>query len=134
MRVCHRKLDLKVKNLLQGKSANEFFCPGSTLKAHIDVSHQLGYGMPTEGLIFAWDSPAFEILPSRFNHRYEIVIEYPKKNLLQSGWLNGEELLAEKAALISVQYGEGRVILFGFRPQHRAQTHGTFKLLFNALV
>ena len=128
------KLDLKVKNLLQGKSANEFFCPGSTLRAHIDVSHQLGYGMPTEGLIFAWDSPAFEILPSRFNHRYEIVIEYPKKNLLQSGWLNGEELLAEKAALISVQYGEGRVILFGFRPQHRAQTHGTFKLLFNTLI
>ena len=128
------KLDLKVKNLLQGKSANEFFCPGSTLRTHIDVNHQLGYGMPTEGLIFAWDSPAFEILPSRFNQRYEIVVRYPEKNLLQSGWLNGEELLSEKAALVSAQYGEGRVILFGFRPQHRAQTHGTFKLLFNALI
>ena len=90
--------------------------------------------MPTEGLIFAWDSPAFEILPSRFNQKYEIVVRYPEKNLLQSGWLNGEELLSEKAALVSAQYGEGRVILFGFRPQHRAQTHGTFKLLFNALI
>ena len=128
------QLGLEVKDILYGKSADEFFCPGSTLRAHVNVCHQLGYGMPAGGVIFAWDSPAFEILPSRFNHKYEVIVEYPEKNLLQSGWLNGEELLSKKAALVSVKYGDGRVILFGFRPQHRAQTHGTFKLLFNALV
>ncbi len=128
------KLDLRVKNVLKGKSSKEFFCPGSTLKAHIDTNHPLAYGMPEQALVLFWDSPTFEVLPSRFNERYEMIIQYPERDLLQSGWLVGEAQIALKSAMVLAQYGAGRVILFGCRPQHRAQTHGTFKLLFNALI
>ena len=128
------KLDLRVRNVLKGKPSKTFFCPGSTLKTHIDTNHPLAYGMPESALILFWDSPTFEVLPSRFNEKYELIVQYPEKDILQSGWLVGEAQIAERAAMIAAQYGEGRVILFGFRPQHRAQIHGTFKLLFNALI
>ena len=128
------KFELKVRNAVAEKSANEFFCPGSTLWATFNNSHPLAYGMPDEGLVLFWFSPAFEIIPGHYNERYESIVRYREKNLLQSGWLIGEEHVSNKVAMVVARYGKGQVILFGFRPQHRYQTHGTFKLLFNALI
>ena len=127
------KLGLKVKNVLTYPS-KEFFSPGSTLRAKVNNNHPLAYGMPDEALILNWNSPAFEILPSENNEKYEVIVRYPERGILKSGWLIGEEKIAEKIAMISAGYDKGKVILFGFRPQHRGQTHGTFKLLFNALL
>ncbi len=128
------KLELPIYNALADKSSKEFFCPGSTLRVKIDNTHPLAYGMPAEGLALFLYSPAFEIMPNEHNERYEVIVRYADRDLLQSGWLIGEGNLVKKAAMISAQCGEGRAILIGFRAQHRAQTHGTFKLLFNALL
>jgi hypothetical protein len=32
-----------------------------------------------------------------------------------------------------VEYGKGKIYLYGFRPQWRGQSHGAYKLLFNTL-
>ena len=128
------RFGLPVRNALTGKTSKEFWCPGSTLNARFDASNPLAFGMPSEGLIvFMGNSSAFEIAPSNFNENYEAIVTFPERDLLQSGWLIGEENLAKRAAMVSARYGDGRVILVGFRAQHRDQTHGTFKLLFNAL-
>ena len=62
------------------------------------------------------------------------MVTFIDRDILQSGWLLGEDMIAEKAAMVSVGHGEGKVVLIGFRAQHRAQTHGTFKLVLNALM
>jgi hypothetical protein len=128
------KLSLPVRNVLANKPAKEFFCPGSTVRVKIDNRNPLAYGMPSEGLALFLYSPAFEITPNDSNENYEIVVRYADRELLQSGWLVGEDNLARKAAMVSAKVGEGKAILIGFRTQHRAQTHATFKLLFNALI
>jgi hypothetical protein len=127
------KLKLNVRNAVQDLDRQRFFCPGSTLRVCFDPRHPLAYGMPDEGLILFWNSPAFDIIPSPFNDRLAVIASYPEQDLLQSGWLISEKLLARKAALVAAAYEEGQVILIGFRAQHRAQTHGTFKVLFNSL-
>ncbi len=129
------KLGLKLRNAASGRSSKEFWCPGSTLRMVVDNTHPLGYGMPPAALgVFMGGSPAIEILPNDFNERYEVIARFPDRDLLESGWLIGEQTLAKKAAMVSARLGNGRVILIGIRAQHRAQTHGTFKLFFNTLV
>jgi len=128
------KLGLRLHNALKDMKPKDFFCPGSTLKVKVDSSDPLGYGMPKEALILFWGSPAYDIIPSDSNENYEIVVQYPERDLLQSGWLVGEEKMANRVAMVSVKQGKGKVVLMGFRTQHRAQTHGTFKLLFNSLL
>ena len=41
--------------------------------------------------------------------------------------------MSGRAAVVAIEMNPGKVVLFGIRRQHRAQTHATFPLLFNAL-
>jgi len=79
-------------------------------------------------------SPAFEIVPSRSNTDYKTIARYKDKDLLKSGWLIGEDVIAKKPAMITANYGKGKIVIIGFRTQHRNQTDGTFKLLFNTVI
>ncbi len=125
---------LEINNALEANRSGpqkltgaEFFCPGSLLRVFVETTHPIGYGLEREMAVFFKSGPAFE---ARGGKR---VAAYPNFNPLMSGWIEGEKRIRQKGALWDVKLGKGRVILFGFKPQHRAQSHGTFKLLFNAI-
>jgi hypothetical protein len=62
------------------------------------------------------------------------VVRYAGDHVLASGWLLGESYIEGRAALVEVPIGQGRAVLFGLRPQYRAQSYQAFKLFFNSLV
>lgn len=129
-----RELDVPVRDItatLPGPSAGRWYAPGSLLRVRWDTSHPLAAGMPEESAVFYSRSPVFEVEPGAPG--VSLVGRYPSEDLLLSGYAQAEEEVAGRAALVEAQVGRGRVVMFGFRPQHRAQTQETFKLLFNAL-
>ena len=79
---------------------------------------------------FAFSS-AFEATPDAAG--IQTAARYADKDLLVSGWLEGEEVIAGRSAVVSASVGAGRVVLLGFPVQHRAQSLATFRLLFNAI-
>ena len=64
----------------------------------------------------------------------ERIARYGAKDILLSGHLEGEDVIASQAAAVEARIGPGRVLLFGFPPQHRGQSYATFRLLFNAVL
>lgn len=130
-----RLLGLPVRNILDRVSEDDFHVPGSMLRIRLDPEHPLSHGMRSEESAYFAESPAFQTSPpdARFSRR--VVASYPEsaEDILISGYLKGGERLEKRAAVVDLRVGKGRVVLIGFRAQHRAQPHRTFKLLWNAL-
>jgi hypothetical protein len=129
------ELNLPVRNSVGRPRPDEFGCPGSLLRATVTPDHPVTYGLPKEIALFQDKPLAFDTaLPGAEMQRW-VLAAYPEeaRDLLLSGWLRGEDRLARKAAAVAATYGKGKLVLLGFRPQHRAQTPATFPFLFNAL-
>jgi hypothetical protein len=126
-------LGLKVQNVIADLSWKDFYCNGSTLHVKTNTGDPLAYGMPADTLVVNMGSPSFKITDAFATDDYRIIAEYPKKDLLQSGWLVGADKIAGLAAMVDVKYGQGDVVLIGFRTQFRAQADGTYKFMFNCL-
>jgi hypothetical protein len=127
------RFDLPVRNVKGSLPREEHYAPGTIVRVGVDTRHPIGYGMPAETSGFYNNSPFFDLAAALSARRVEVVARYPAEDIVASGWLRGEALMAGRAAVVSIESGAGRIVLFGLRPQHRAQTHATFPLLFNAL-
>ena len=126
------QLHLPVTNVLAGVTPEQFYCSGSLLRVEVrDAGHTAVAGLPREPIVMFERGPAFDTKPG---FRGTVLAGYSRdSNPLASGYLLHPERIQGKAAALEVFYGDGRVYLFGFRPQWRGQSHGTYKFFFNAI-
>ncbi|MBN2264610.1 MAG: hypothetical protein JW775_02230 [Candidatus Aminicenantes bacterium] len=122
------------RNALSNVSRTEFFCPTSILRLLVDNTQPIGYGLPGETPAMFVNSLALDTFSPPYGWDRRVVAAYPKDEILLSGWLLGEDHLSRKAAVVDTAYKDGRIILIGIRCQNRAQSHGTYKFLLNALL
>ncbi|HSD29506.1 MAG TPA: M14 metallopeptidase family protein [Vicinamibacteria bacterium] len=127
------ELALPVRNGLARPS--DFAIAGSLLQAQVVPDHPVTYGLPAGVAVFQDDALAFDTVPPGPEIERRVLATYPAapQDVLLSGWMRGPEAIARKAAAVALTCGKGKVVLLGFRAQHRAQTPGTFPFLFNAL-
>jgi hypothetical protein len=126
-----KRFGVPLVNVLAGVKSSDFYCPGSLLQLDLDKTHPIAAGMPASVDAYFINSSAFEVTDPQ---RVRVVARYAAHDLLRSGWLLGENRINGKVAIAEIPLAQGRVILFGFRPQHRGQMWGTFPLIFNSLM
>ncbi len=125
-------MSLPVQNVIEGAKSDKFFCSGALLRVeteHADMP--VNFGVSESPVVMFQAGPAFQPLPGFHG---AVLAKYPKQtNPLESGLLLHPEAIEGKAAAVELAYGRGRILLFGFKPQFRGQSHATYKYLFNEL-
>ncbi|MDQ3068258.1 MAG: M14 family metallopeptidase [Acidobacteriota bacterium] len=111
----------------------KYFVPGSVLRASVDTTHPLAHGMPSEIDVFFDNSPVFSMGPEAPRAGIRPIVWFSSGTPLRSGWAWGQHYLKDGIAAVDAPVGRGHVYLFGPEIAFRAQPHGTFKFLFNAL-
>ena len=124
------RFNLPLKNVLNNLKRNEFYNPGSIVELEVETNNRLAKNLNERTPAYFINSSAFEATDNR---KVKVAARYADKNALLSGWMIGEKYLNGKIAVAEIEMGRGKIVLFGFRPQHRGQTWATFPFIFNAL-
>ncbi len=114
-------------------SGEDYYIPGSVLEMHVDTSHPANYGMNEKANILFNRSPVFSLSPNAGNMGVKPIAWFGEEEPLKSGWAWGQHYLRNGVTAFEAKFGEGKFYAFGPEITFRAQSHGTFKLLFNGL-
>ncbi|HIB03527.1 MAG TPA: hypothetical protein EYO21_06875 [Candidatus Marinimicrobia bacterium] len=128
-RFLQQYMNVDVKAVNDGLDRTEFNIPGSLLRVNVDTSHPLGFGLTDETAIFFRRDSAWPANMGDAN----VIASYPADDLLLSGWIQGEDVLVNQAAMVEIPRGKGRMVMTGFYPEYRGQAHQTYKMMFNAI-
>ena len=122
---------LPVENTLAGMNPNQFFCSGCLVTVHVeDAKNPLTAGISADTSVMFERGPAFG---TKTGFKGTVLARYPReRSPLMSGYLAGPDRLQGQIAALAADYGKGRVLLLGFKPQWRGQSHAGYKFFMNA--
>ncbi len=136
-------LKLPVKNALVEVSPDgtekrlpgeKYYIPGSILKVSVDSTRAISWGMPATTDVYFENSPVFNVAPDALAQgTIKPLMWFDSGTPLRSGWAWGQAYLQGGVTAFEAKVGAGKLYAFGPEITFRAQSHGTFKLVFNAL-
>jgi hypothetical protein len=112
---------------------DKFYIPGSVLQTAVDPSSPLAWGLSNRVDVFFENSEAFRLGPGAALKGVTPVAWFDSPAPLRRGWAWGQAYLDGTVAIADAKVGKGHVFLLGPEVAFRAQPHGTFKFLFNAI-
>ena len=128
------EFQLPVSDISSELKTSGLYAPGSLLNIELREDHPLTLGMDKTAKVFSRGRPVFSTSIPYFDTDRRVIASYPEDKVLASGYAKHGELLEGKSAMVWAKKGKGNFVFYGFYPQFRASTAGTYKLLFNALL
>ncbi|MBW7946690.1 MAG: hypothetical protein H3C60_09700, partial [Sphingomonadaceae bacterium] len=123
-----------VNDIVSTRTTGDFYAPGPIVKAKVlQPKNPVFYGYDETEMPVRWASNALFGVPERLKGR--VMMEFPggKEGVL-SGFMRGAEQVKDRAAILNVPQGEGRILMFATNPVWRWQNLGEFRMLYNALI
>jgi hypothetical protein len=112
----------------------KFYIPGSLMQITIDNNARAAWGMKKTADVYFDDSPVFHIAPdAQTAGSIKPLAWFASEKTLRSGWAWGQAYLKDGIAAFAATVGKGTLFAFGPEISFRAQTHGSFKFIFNQL-
>ncbi|MCG8603868.1 hypothetical protein MJD09_02585 [bacterium] len=133
-RTCEFAVDLfglPVEKVSKRDSRNDLECQWALLEMHMDIHEPIAFGMPAKATALVLDSPTFRPIP--WSKRTAIGAFFSDNDAMLGGSCLDSGEMRGLPAVLQIPVGKGSVILIAFKAQHRGQTAGTFKILFNAI-
>jgi hypothetical protein len=113
---------------------DKYYTPGSILQMTVDNNQVATSGLNVKTDVYFDNNPVFKLKPDAVSSGViKPLAWFDNDKILRSGWSWGEAYLKNGVTAFEANLGKGK--LYAFTPEitFRAQSWGTFKLLFNQL-
>ncbi len=114
--------------------AEKYYVPGSILRMAVERSAPIAHGFEDHVDVFFDNSPVFRLAPDAASKGLRPVAWFDTPSPLRSGWAYGQGYLDGGVEVLQATIGKGTLFLFAPEITFRAQTHATFRFLFNGIL